>query len=444
MNARILTIRTALFAGFGGMAALIVAIGLDTSWVTRRVHAGEQQVRWDFESRSRILDQMRADLYLSGNFVRDYLLDTDPALAEEQRSGLVDTRRRMESAVAAYESLLNPGERELFSTLRRQLDSYWRILDPIFAWTPRHRREYAESFLHDEVLSRRTMTLEIAAQIASVNDKLFGAGGDSVEGIFAAFRTRLLTALAIAMTLGILLAVVASRRILRLESEAAIRHERTRRACERLRELSSNLLVAREGERRLVSRELTDDVAQALTVVLVELENLLAGLPKHVGGAVQAHAEVIRSITGRTAAVVEKLSVRLRPSLLDQLGVIPALRWQARETSRRTGMRVTIVAENAPSKLPDDVRTCVFRIVQEILQGCEAQGGISQVHIGLRMEEDSRLVLSVEHDRRLEERLERLLLVGIEQRVTQLNGVSRLDVHRGEGSMITVALPVAA
>ncbi len=443
MKPAIVTTRTILLAGFGGMAALIVAIGLDTTAVIRRVHDREQQVRWDFESRSRLLDQIRADLHLSGNFARDYLLDIDSARAEDHRASLTATRRRMESDVAAYESLLSAGERELFSSLRQRLDSYWRIFDPVLSWTPRHRREYAEPFLHDEVLSRRTMTLEIAAQIASANDKLFGAGADSVESIFAAFRGRLLTALAIAMALGISLAVVASRRILRLESETAIRHERTRRACERLRELSASLLAAREGERRLISRELTDDVAQALAVVMVELENLLADLPAQVNGTVHARADVIRSVAGRTAVAVEKLSVRLRPSLLDQLGVVPALRWQARETSRRTGMQVTVFAGDAPSRLPEDVRTCVFRIVQEILQGCESHGGVSQVRIGLRMEADTRLVLSVHSDRRLEEPLEGLLLIGIEQRVTQLKGISRLDRQPEGGNVITVALPVA-
>jgi signal transduction histidine kinase len=60
---------------------------------------------------------------------------------------------------------------------------------------------------------------------------------------------------------------------------------------------------------------------------------------------------------------IRDISLLLRPSMLDDLGLIPALEWQARETSRRTGIDVRVSAENVDDSLPDAIRTCVYRVV---------------------------------------------------------------------------------
>ena len=77
--------------------------------------------------------------------------------------------------------------------------------------------------------------------------------------------------------------------------------------------------------------------------------------------------------------VVRNMALLLRPSMLDDLGLVPALRWQAREVSKRTSMDVSVAAEALSDDLPDDYKTCIYRVVQEALNNCSRH---SQRHHG--------------------------------------------------------------
>ena len=75
----------------------------------------------------------------------------------------------------------------------------------------------------------------------------------------------------------------------------------------------------------------------------------------------------IRTLPDSSVNAIRNIALLLRPSMLDDLGLIPALEWQAREVSRRSGIKVKVTAENVPDSLPDALRTCVYRVVQEAL-----------------------------------------------------------------------------
>jgi signal transduction histidine kinase len=431
-----------LLAGFGGVLVLMLFAGLDSARVIGRIHTREQEIRREYQNRNRVLNQIRSDLYLSGTYVRDYLLDPEAAGAEAHRTGLEATRECMESALASYGQILTTSEQQPFRGLRRELDGYWRVLDPVFRWTTEQRRERGYLFLRDEVFPRRMAMLDVASQIAGINENLLTAGEESVEELFSGFRRRLLFTILITMGLGLLLAAFSVRQILNLEEQAAVRYQEIAEARRELKNLSASLVAAQENERRSISRELHDEIGQSLSAVLVELSNLSAAVPGESVPGVRRHADTIRSLVEGSVAEVRNLSLLLRPSMLDDLGLVPALEWQARETSRRTGMRVSVAAENVPDDLPETHKTCVYRVVQEALHNCARHAQAHKVRITVRQDE-KQLFLSVHDDGKgFDAKREKGLgLLGMEERVGNLSGSFRIDSEPGNGSTIAVALP---
>jgi signal transduction histidine kinase len=130
--------------------------------------------------------------------------------------------------------------------------------------------------------------------------------------------------------------------------------------------------------------------------------------------------------------------------MLDDLGLIPALEWQAREVSRRSGIKVKVAAERVPDSLSDAVRTCVYRVVQETLQNVSRHSGARSATVTVR-QTDGSLELTVEDDGRGFDpvRTRGLGLLGMEERVKQLGGRLEIQSQRGKGTVLRVTLPIA-
>jgi signal transduction histidine kinase len=147
-----------------------------------------------------------------------------------------------------------------------------------------------------------------------------------------------------------------------------------------------------------------------------------------------------------TVQAVRDLAMGLRPSMLDDIGLAPAVRWQAREFSRRSDIPVTVTMHVEEGSLPDDYRTTIYRIVQEALTNCARHARASSVRILLQPCGD-RLVLEVHDDGRGVQGVQRpeesgLGLLGMSERARELGG--SLDVCSGAatGTTVTVTLPM--
>src|SRR5439155_6336152 len=101
-----------------------------------------------------------------------------------------------------------------------------------------------------------------------------------------------------------------------------------------------------------LSRELHDEVGQSMSALLVELSNLASALPPN-HPELHEHLQRVKRLAEANVGVVRNMALLLRPSMLDDLGLAPALKWQAREVARRTGMKVRVDAEDVPDDLPD-------------------------------------------------------------------------------------------
>jgi signal transduction histidine kinase len=434
--------RLVLWAGFGSVLGLMAVAGLDSIRALHQIEAGNTEITQGYLRRHRSLDQIEAGLYLSSTFVSDYLLQPDPEAAKASLTRLKELRAGMESALQAYASTLGPEEASLFSGLHKEVTQYWAVLAPTLRWDAEDRRRQGYEFLGREVVPRREAMLRIANKISALNDQALSGGNKHAADLFDRFRLRVTLILATSLGLGLVLAGVSVSYILRLEQEAVFRYEEVQRAQEELQRLSARLVEAQEEERRAISRELHDQVGQSLGALLVDLGNLAAVTPadrREAHGLVSA----VRKRAEESLNALRNMALLLRPSMLDDLGLVPALHWQAREVSRRTGVRVEVEAEEVADQLPEEHKTCVYRVVQEALRNCERHAQARTVRITIHQERE-RILLSIRDDGKGFDarRVRGLGLVGMEERVKHLGGVFQVDSRPGAGTMLRVELPL--
>jgi signal transduction histidine kinase len=416
--------------------------GIDALRVLQQFRGRDEQIRRGYLSQNHVLNDIRSDVYVSGTYVRDYLLDPDSARADAYRASLEDVRKHMESALESYGREVTPAEVQNYSALRSELTGYWNTLAPILQWDPAERRRSGYAFLRDEVFPRRQHMLTIAGQIAAINEQQLTAGNDQVVALLFRFQTRLLWTLLAALVLGLGMAFFSTRKILTLERHARLRYEQVVDARGQLKDLSARLVQAQETERRALSRELHDEVGQSLSAVLVELRNLSVGLKTRSEEQSRSHVETVKGLVEGTVRVVRNMALLLRPSMLDDLGLIPALKWQAREASKRMSMDVSVTTDLDSDQLPDEYKTCIYRVVQEALHNCARHSDATTVRIRVEQKED-RLILIIQDDGHGFDvgQMKGLGLLGIQERVTRLGGKSSVHSRPGGGTILSVELP---
>ena len=154
--------------------------------------------------------------------------------------------------------------------------------------------------------------------------------------------------------------------ILRDVSERMKVHEALRRSKEELRELSSTSHIAREQEKNRIARELHDELGQALTMLQMDVAwckaKAPAGEPEFA-----TRLDRMEALLKTTVAATRRIAADLRPLLLDDLGIVPAVEWLAENFTQRTGVPCRLTIEDPDLELDGVRATAVFRIVQESL-----------------------------------------------------------------------------
>ena len=433
-----------MLAGFGGLLALMLVAGADAMLVLRQVRTSEAQVRDTYMRRSGALDEVRAGIYQSAIVMRDYLLARDQALARDQVEKWNSIRRYTESALANFAATLGPAETAPFRSLEGEIQDYWKLLDFMSEMQGKDARNRGAIYFSGELVRRRTAMLALVDRVDQISTRELASGDARLNVTFDALRFRLIWMLAATLGAGVLLAAFTVRRTLNLEHELQRRYQEGMRARQELKELSARLVSAQEEERRAISRELHDEVGQSLSALLMEAGNAAASVPQD-SAEVRRHVESIKKLAEASVNVIRNMTLLLRPSMLDDFGLVPALEWQAREVSKRTGMRVHVDAEETADELSDDLKTCIYRVVQEALHNCALHAGARSVKVVVRRE-PSRIMLSVADDGRGFDavRVRGLGLVGMEERVNHLGGAFEIDSSPGGGTRVAAALPVAS
>lgn len=219
-----------------------------------------------------------------------------------------------------------------------------------------------------------------------------------------------------------------------------------RRAQEALEQFSRRLISAQEEERQRIARELHDEIGQALTAVRLNLKALQSSCrtPESL-----PYIEENINVVDEAVRLVSDLSFDLRPSLLDDLGLVAAVQWYVAQCGRRSGLKTDLRCDSLPleRRLPRSVETAAFRILQEALTNILRHAQATHVAVKLQLV-DGRLILTVSDDgigfeHALGQKMpaSTLGLRGMQERAVALNG--RLDIEStiSGGTRIRASLP---
>jgi len=434
--------RAVLLAGFGALLILMAIICIDSLHTLGEFQTANTQIRQDFLYREHTLEQVRTGLYESGNIVRDYILiESDPDAQMILRTEFQTIHNETTATLNACIQSLPTSKREPFQHLAVELENYWSTIGPIFALGAKEKKELGNSVLRGDVLSQHAKILKITKEVRAVNNDELNEAERKTSEVFAQFRRRLLMVATIAFSSGLILAASTIMYVGRLENSLEKKYEESLQAQRELKELSKRLVDAEERERRAISRELHDEVGQSLSALLLEVENLTEMSTED--SVFRQGLQKIKTLAENCVNEVRNMALLLRPSMLDDLGLVPALEWQAREVSKRTGMLVDTVEENVSDNLPEEHKTCVYRIVQEALNNCSKHAYAKNVRVTVR-QEPNHLCVSIEDDGKGFDpsRVRGLGLVGMNERVSQLGGVLKVDSDPTRGTRLRVDLPL--
>src|SRR5580704_16941944 len=191
--------------GFGGLLVLLGLLGVSAISFLSQIKVREETIRQDYVGRDRVLQALRSEIYTSGTHIRDFLLDTDEALATEHREQFLETQRQIQDGIARYRKLVRAGDEPRFRQFSEELASYMSALAPVLNWTAGERHARAAAFVQNELLPRRTNALSLADRIQRISEGQLDESSEAVSVMLSAFRVKLLILLVLAVGVGIAL-----------------------------------------------------------------------------------------------------------------------------------------------------------------------------------------------------------------------------------------------
>jgi signal transduction histidine kinase len=433
--------------GLGGLLLLVVVSVLAATNRAQEIYTQLDQLNTHQREVETKLRRLRSDLHLSGIYIRDYLLDPERERAPLYRKQLEEFRENNVASVAELRPLFSgrTDNDERIARLQAKLDDYWQAFEPLFDWTLVEKISQSASFLRREVLPRREAVLAIASEIEELNNANHAIQRAEVtrrQEEFAAELHRLLWG---SLILGLIVALTAVIRLRVLERHSEHEREVAAEAEHLMRQLSQQLVAAQEEERKKLSRELHDHVGQMLTALRMELgriDRLRSSSDSRVAGAVAESRQLVDDMV-RT---VRDLALGLRPSMLDDFGLEPALEWHVRDVGRRSGVPIDLSMNGDFELLSEQHRTCVYRAVQEALTNCIRHARASRIAVDVNRHADGFTVTVADNGVGFEvaQRGNGLGLRGIEERVRELHGVLTIKSAPGAGTTLTMKVPLLA
>lgn len=432
-----------LAIGFGTLIVLIAILGFGAIRRARAIYSEMEATQQAYLEAEAFRRDIAGDMYLADILVRDYLLDPSPQSAPLHRQQLLEIRNSLQERMDLLAKRMAESDTEGLSRLRTEVQAYWDSLDPIFDWTPQDKAAQSWSFLRRKVLPRRQAVIDLAREVAKLNKENLDRERQRIRRSQEVLESFLLKMMGFALGLGTVVAFITTYRVATLERRHDEQTRRIEEAESNLRRLSRRLVQTQELERKSLSRELHDEVGQMLTALGIELANLnsVKGTDRDT---FRARVEDAKRLNTKAMRVVRDLALGLRPSMLDDLGLAPALEWQGRDFSRHTGVPAVVTVDDALDDVPETHRTCIYRVVQEALTNCAKHAKAKKVLVSVHSYDGSVEVV-IQDDGvgfKATSRTTGLGLLGIEERVQELEG--RLDIlsQPGNGTILRVQIPV--
>jgi signal transduction histidine kinase len=448
------SIRGVLIAGFAVVFGLWVLSGYE---LVRRLAALEQRTAAEHSAAlhgARLLTTIRTNVLLGSIFLRDAIIDNRSMNVDYYRDELNKIRGEVERLMPAYVvDVTSSEERQHWTQLQKELNEFWKSRELAFSPDAPLNTTEAAAVLRRRVVPSRTAILQILDRLSELQVLSQQRHETEVSALYGELRNRFLLFGSLAILVGLIVAVLATNHVGRLERQIERQRsdeERTRRDLERL---SARLVTVQEEERRSLSRELHDEVGQALTAIKMDVTVARRGLDglqaTESGARIVSWLEDARSIAENTLQSVRDLSQLLHPSMLDDFGLPEALRSYVRTFSKRTGISAQFVQHGREQRLPQAMEVCLYRIAQEALTNVVRHSGARAAVVTLS-QTDHGLAMTIDDDGHgIDQQMSRfdasstrgLGVIGMRERVQALGGTFALESRRGGGTRVAVQLP---
>ena len=227
-------------------------------------------------------------------------------------------------------------------------------------------------------------------------------------------------------------------------TEKYIAEEKLKESYEAIRKLTGHLQQVREEERLYISREIHDELGQLMTVLKMDISWLNKKLDSP-GEPVKTKLGEIMSVIDTTSKAIRRIASELRPSLLDDLGLLAAMEWHLEEFEKRSGIRKKLQVPDAEIPLPDAFKIGIFRIFQESLTNVARHSGATEVMVSLSQENNQLVLIIRDNGNGLVDKQgnrKTLGLLGMKERSQVMGGQYNISSNPGEGTTVTVIVPL--
>ena len=436
--------RAVLRAGYGAVLAVLVLSAAEAFHIQNRLSEQNLVIYRHYVDQDKALRVLRFNLWQAGNYVREFFIVSTSAQAGILHSELEGLKTEDEQALQFLDNSSAGGD--AIRKLRKSLGEFWNVANAVADSMVAVSDQQKLDFLKREIVPRRGQLYNAMLDLAAADQQKLEEG----EREFADARRRGGLRLTIMLAIGVLLGVMVARASVRhaesLESKAERHYQDVERAKQELQQLSARLLEVEEEGRRKLSRELHDEIGQTLALLQIEISHSLAAVPP---SAARRRLERAHELAEQTVQTVRNISLLLRPALLDDLGLVPALQFQLEDFLRRNAIACEFVEEGVSDHLPDVAKTCAYRVVQEALHNCEKHSGATKVKVVVRQLPDA-LWAEVEDNGRgfagdgqgMPVANSGLGLLGMRERAAIAGGTLVIDSTPGRGARIALRIPL--
>ncbi|HVH86755.1 MAG TPA: GAF domain-containing sensor histidine kinase [Terriglobales bacterium] len=238
-----------------------------------------------------------------------------------------------------------------------------------------------------------------------------------------------------------LMRAIAERTVIAIERAQLTEELRARET--RIAELSAHLLAVQEDERKRISRELHDETGQSLMVIRLYLGMLESQL---TGRTAKAKIRETVSVVDRTIDGIRRIIARLSPLVLQELGLVAAIRKEAKDLAKATGVKVRVSINEDVGRLAPDIEAAIYRVVQESLHNVAKHSQAKSASVQMSRHEDT-VYLTIEDDgigmpaKVTTPKSHSFGLAGIKERIASLDGEVRVHSEKGKGTRLEIMVP---
>jgi signal transduction histidine kinase len=439
-------IRGVLFAGLVVLFALWLVTGYELirnlSEAERRVN----DVHAAFVRGETTLTTIRTSVLLGSIYLRDALIDTT-GTRQYYRDELREIRANIEQRLPtlAVDAEL-PVEQAEWQQLKDSLDAYWATLDLFLG--PEAPTNYVQGtgVLRRQVVPARTNVLGIVDRLADLQRLAQQQREAEASALYTDVRLRFIAIGVATLLIGAGVSWFVLYRVGGLERELYRRRLAEGLNRRDLQRLSARLVDAQEQERRVLARELHDEVGQALTALKIDVGVALRAAESDA--RIRVPLEEARAIAEGTLQSIRDLSQLLHPSILDDFGLPEAVASYVRSFSKRTGIRTDVTVAGFEDRLPAGVEVAVYRIIQEALTNVGRHSHATTCSVSVTHVADALQVIVEDDGCGLSDggaipMSRGLGVIGMRERAQSLSGTFAIERRISRGTRVGVMIPLA-